>query len=423
QPPPEPPAARDAYARPQPSVPAPGTHSTRNSHRGTRRDTVGELARPAPPCRPVRMPPRHTTPLRARTRSLRHYGHSGFRPRARGGESAATAAGPPARAPCRARAKTVQLRNRGGHRQRERRDRREGRGASAERGWSGPRVRRSPSGPASPACATRSCSHRRGRCADGGRPSHAPITAGSLAGASLVNVRLARTPASAFSASGRAGSLNPLQSAHAYALLGVAQYLAVQGADAAAGSNGRSHLEAERGAVAGASAAVLTYLFPGSTQSFEDLVTAQASAGPGQPHPWFARGEAIGRAVGAGIVTRARSDGFGRPINPAPPIGPGYWTTNATGLPVAGGDMPGVTPWFLTSANQFRPDPPPASGSAEFLAALAEIRAISDDRTATQIQTAAYWALNAGTVTAAGFWLQVATDDINAHGLSEREAT
>jgi len=34
------------------------------------------------------------------------------------------------------------------------------------------------------------------------------------------------------------GSLNPLQSAHAYALLGVAQYLAVREADAVAGSNG-----------------------------------------------------------------------------------------------------------------------------------------------------------------------------------------
>ena len=219
------------------------------------------------------------------------------------------------------------------------------------------------------------------------------------------------------------GSLNPLQSAHAYALLGVAQYLAVQEADAAAGSNGGSQLEAERGAVAGASAAVLTYLFPGSTQSFEDLVTAQASAGPGQPHPWFARGEAIGREVGAGIVAKARSDHFGLPLNPAPPVGPQYWTSNSPTAPVAGGDMPGVTPWFLTSANKFRPGPPPAFGSAEFVAVLAEIRTISDTRTATQIQTAAYWALNAGTVTAAGFWLQVATDDINAHGLSEREAT
>src|SRR5258706_15652661 len=85
--------------------------------------------------------------------------------------------------------------------------------------------------------------------------------------------------------------------------------------------------------------------------------------------------------------------------------------------------MPGVTTWFLTSANQFRPGPPPAFGSAEFLAALGEIRTISDTRTAAQIQTAAYWALHAGTPTASGFWLQVATDGINARGLSEREAT
>ena len=219
------------------------------------------------------------------------------------------------------------------------------------------------------------------------------------------------------------GSLNPLQSAHAYALLGVAQYLAVQDADAAVGSDGRSQLEAERGAVAGASAAVLTYLFPGSTQSFENLVTAQANAGPGQPHPWFTRGEAIGREVGAGIVARARGDHFGLPLNPAPPIGPQYWTSNAPTALVGGGDMPGVTPWFLTSASQFRPAPPPAFGSPDFLSALAEIRTISDTRSAAQTQIAAYWALNAGTVTAAGFWLQVATEDINARGLSEREAT
>src|SRR3989442_437445 len=131
--------------------------------------------------------------------------------------------------------------------------------------------------------------------------------------------------------------MSPLQATHAYALVGVAQYLAVQRADMAVGSDGRSQVEAERGAVAGASAAVLTYLFPGAAQAFEDLVTEQANAGLGQPHPWFTRGEAIGPEGGARI--------------------------------------------------------------------------------------AAYWALNTGTVTASGFWLQVATDDINAQGLSEREAT
>src|SRR5436309_6694781 len=200
-------------------------------------------------------------------------------------------------------------------------------------------------------------------------------------------------------------AMSPLQATHAYALVGVAQYLAVQRADMAVGSDGRSQVEAERGAVAGASAAVLTYLFPGAAQAFEDLVTEQANAGLGQPHPWLARGEAIGREVGAGIVARARNDHFGLPLNPAPPVGPQYWTSNSPTAPVAGGDLPGVTPWFLTSASQFRPGPPSAFGSAAFLADLAEIRTISDIRTAAQTQIATYWALNAGTVTAAGFGL------------------
>ncbi len=88
-------------------------------------------------------------------------------------------------------------------------------------------------------------------------------------------------------------AMNPLQATHAYALVGVAQYLAVQRADMAVGSNGRSNVDAERGAVAGASAAVLTYLFPGAAQAFEDLVTEQANAGAGQRQPWFTRGEAM----------------------------------------------------------------------------------------------------------------------------------
>src|SRR6058998_1444460 len=52
-----------------------------------------------------------------------------------------------------------------------------------------------------------------------------------------------------------------------------------------------------------------------------------------------------------------------------------------------------------------------------------EIRQISDTRTTEQIGIAAYWALSVGTPTTAGFWIQVATDGISEHSLSEREAT
>jgi membrane-associated phospholipid phosphatase len=222
-----------------------------------------------------------------------------------------------------------------------------------------------------------------------------------------------------------AANFSPLAATRAYGLVGVAQYWAVQRAEAADGGGGRDQLELDRGAVAGASAVVLTYLFPTQAQAFEDAVTAQANAGPGgeAPHPAFSRGAEIGRAAGAEIVARARTDGFNAPFTGTIPTGVGLWISNTTPPTIAGGSLPTSLPWFLTSANQFRPGPPPAFGSAAFLAGLAEIRQISDTRTADQTQIAAFWALNPGTPTASGFWMQVATDGINQHGLSEREAT
>ena len=231
--------------------------------------------------------------------------------------------------------------------------------------------------------------------------------------------------------------LNPQTATRAYSLLGVAQYLGVQRVEAAdggahvvnvasgagIGAGGRDRLELDRGAVAGASVIVLTYLFPSEAQALEDLVNAQANAGPGGLHPAFARGEAAGRAVGAEIVARAQADGFSRPFTGTIPTGPGLWISNTTPPTIAGGQLPGVTPWFLTSPSQFRPGPPPAFGSSAFLAGLGEIRDISAARTAEQVGIAAFWALSVGTPTTAGFWIQVATDGISQHSLSEREAT
>lgn len=235
-------------------------------------------------------------------------------------------------------------------------------------------------------------------------------------------------------------AFSPLAAIHAYPLLGVAQYLAVQRAEAAIGdgdderwkrsghddgNGGSARRDIDRGAVAGASVVTLSYLFPTKVQALEDMVTAQASAGTAKSQAAFAAGEAIGRAVGAEIVARAISDGFSVVANPAPPIGPGFWTTNTPGLAVAGGQFPGITPWFLRSAHQFRPGPPPAFGSRAFNAALAEIRHISDTRTAEQVRIAGFWALNPGTPTAAGFWLSVPTDSgwVTRHDMSERQVT
>jgi len=169
-------------------------------------------------------------------------------------------------------------------------------------------------------------------------------------------------------------------------------------------------------------------LFPAQQQTFEDMVMTQRDASPGQSQQSFARGETIGRAEGAAIVARAQSDGFNKSFTGTIPVGPGFWVSNTTPATVAGGQMPQVLPWFLTSPNQFRSPPPPVFGSPAFLAALAEIRTISDTRTNEQIQIATFWAMNAagsnpGEPTPPGYWVQVGTDGINQHSLSEREAT
>ena len=221
--------------------------------------------------------------------------------------------------------------------------------------------------------------------------------------------------------------------ARLYAFVGVAQYLAVQRAghdpdgdgdgDGEDERGGRSRSASDRGAVAGASVGVLSYLFPLQAQAVEDSVTVQRGAGSDRAQAAFARGEAIGRAVGATIVARAQTDGWATPFTGTIPVGSGFWHSDATPPSVGCGPLAGVRPWFLTSGSQFRSAPPPAFGSQAFQTALAEIRGISDTRTHAQDSIATFWAQGVGTPTPAGFWLQVATDGITQHGLSERRAT
>jgi len=232
---------------------------------------------------------------------------------------------------------------------------------------------------------------------------------------------------------------NSVVSTRVYAYLSVAQHDAVVraenalagdqlGADPTSGeglgSGGRSLLEADRGAVAGASAAVLSYFDPADAQLFENQVQEQANAGPGQPHPDFIRGEAVGRQVGAETIARARTDGFDLPWTGTVPVGTGLWFSSAKPpQPPAAAQLPGMRPFFLTSADRFRPAAPPAFGSAAYLTALAEVRSISDTRTAEQVRIALFWARGLGTSSIGGFWNTIATGWIEESGLREREAT
>jgi membrane-associated phospholipid phosphatase len=227
-----------------------------------------------------------------------------------------------------------------------------------------------------------------------------------------------------------ANNLSPLAAARVYAALSVAQYRAVMATHDAdvdgqlptngIGRGGRAALEAHRGAVAGASAKVLSFFFPAAAASLEQRAMAEADATPGAVHPEFTRGLAIGRGVGDAMVEQCKTDGFTTPWTGSVPTGPGMWIANG---PPAGPTFAGVRPYLLTSGSQFRPLPPPAFGSAAFLADLAEILALSGSRTTEQLASTVYWNFPTGTFTPPGYWNLVAVDYAQAHGLDERAAT
>ncbi|HET9386372.1 MAG TPA: vanadium-dependent haloperoxidase [Gemmatimonadales bacterium] len=227
-----------------------------------------------------------------------------------------------------------------------------------------------------------------------------------------------------------AGNMSPLAAARVYAALSVAQYRAVSATDDAdtdglvpesgLGAGGRSALDAHRGAVAGASAEVLSFFFPAAAASLADRVGDEGAAGPGTVHPSFSRGVELGKAAGAAMVARLRQDGFTTPWTGSVPVGPGKWVANG---PPAGATFGGVRPYFLETGSQFRPAAPPAFGSAAFTADLNEIHHLSVTRTPEQRAIALQWNYATGTFTPPGYWDLVATNYITSYGLDERAAT
>ncbi|HEY0672657.1 MAG TPA: phosphatase PAP2 family protein [Longimicrobiales bacterium] len=224
---------------------------------------------------------------------------------------------------------------------------------------------------------------------------------------------------------------SPLVAARVYAALGVAQYAALDDVAALSsadgtipedgfGMGGRARYEAERGAVAGASVRVLSFFYPAAAATLEQRVQTEANAGPGDVHPEFTRGVAIGRAVGDWMVTRLQNDRFTTPWTGTIPTGPGIFIPNG---PPAGPQLGAVTPYFLTAGNQVRPAPPPVFQSTAFNTELAEIVTLSQTRTPQQLAIAQRWNYGNGTYTPPGYWNELASQLIEENGLNEREAT
>jgi PAP2 superfamily protein len=207
----------------------------------------------------------------------------------------------------------------------------------------------------------------------------------------------------------------------AFAYLSLAQYRAVL---AARELRGRGHSVAEQGAVSAASAAILGALFRADAPVFASQLAQQeseAAASDDAPHA-FADGEAVGRNVASQVAYSAQTDGFDVVWTGSVPVGAGFWSSDFNPprpplLPLLGQ----MRPFFMTSGSQFRPVPPPAFGSQQYLDALAEIRRFSDTRTAEQLRIAKFWEMATGSLVA-GFWNEEAATRIVRDHLGERRS-
>ncbi|HEX8550875.1 MAG TPA: phosphatase PAP2 family protein [Abditibacteriaceae bacterium] len=187
--------------------------------------------------------------------------------------------------------------------------------------------------------------------------------------------------------------------------------------------------------VSGASARVLAKFYPAESQFLADKAReaeeSRLYAGLNYRSDIVAGG-ALGRDVADKVLAHVAKDGADAQLGNSRRSQTEWWSfkTNAEGngngarkAPSSGTDpsrWTGVNPllprwgevktWVVPSVVALRPAAPPKMDSAQFKADLAEVRRISDNRTAEQLRIAQFWADGAGTATPPGHWNQIAAD-------------
>jgi membrane-associated phospholipid phosphatase len=174
----------------------------------------------------------------------------------------------------------------------------------------------------------------------------------------------------------------------------------------------------DHAAVAGASAAVLSYLYPNETAWLAKQAAAdeesRVQAGVNFRSDITA-GDFLGRTVAQDVINRAKNDGSNAKWNGTVPTGPGKWFSSASPpQPPLLPNWGNVTPWLLNSSNLTMPASPPAFGSAQFNASLQEVKQIANNRTEEQLQIAQFWNNDPP-----GLWNQIACDLIQSYHLNE----
>jgi hypothetical protein len=236
---------------------------------------------------------------------------------------------------------------------------------------------------------------------------------------------------------------NPPIASRAYALLSVAQYDALVAAwnnrylhNRQAPYKANSAIRAvvpitdapsypsEHAVIAAASAEILKFVFPAdSAMIFQKKQNHQESrmwAGANVASEIKA-GDSLGKLIAQRVIARAKTDGTG-----AARGGDTLFTDKSGWVSLETPPRPPMLPlwgkvklWVTPSVELVRADPPPAVGSAEFNAALAEVKHYSENRTREEWRISDFWADGAGTTTPPGHWNIIAEELILKNRMNE----
>ena len=180
----------------------------------------------------------------------------------------------------------------------------------------------------------------------------------------------------------------------------------------------------QQAAVATASYVVLSKLFP--KQSFQSQYRDSLA-----DIPWGTgkmKGIMLGTLVSTKMLIWRAFDGSNQTGNyqPTNPPVPGRWQPTPEAYdPFWGPQWGKVTPFAMTSGDQFRAPPPPDLNSPEYTAAFNEVKEIgaknSLTRTAEQTQIAEFWSDQSYTQTPPGHFIDIALDVADSQGLTLAE--
>jgi hypothetical protein len=146
-------------------------------------------------------------------------------------------------------------------------------------------------------------------------------------------------------------------------------------------------------AAAAAATTVLLSLVPADSKPAADIRAQLAAYLEGiAPGEAKTAGIKIGQAAANSIVKKCESDGSSAPDAYRPKTKPGVYVPTAI---TVGSEWPQMKPFVLKEPSQFRPPPPPALDSAEFVRSYNELREYggkaSTKRSPEQSETASFW--------------------------------